>query len=420
MAEATTATSGTLAKSEASGAKSETSGAKSEASVAESEASRVKVEASGQPIPFNDLQAQRRRLGGAIEEAVGRVMEHGRFILGPEVGELENRLAEFAGQAHAVTCSSGTDALALAFMAWEIGQGDAVFVPSFTFAATAGAVARLGATPVFCDVLEDSFNLDPNSFEAAIETARGLGLRPKVVVPVDLYGLPADYDRIVEIAGAQDILVLADSAQSFGATLDGRRTGTLGDACAVSFFPAKPLGCYGDGGAVLTADAEMADRLRSLRAHGGGRDKYDNVRIGLNARLDTIQAAILLKKLDVFAEELDARQRVAARYSQRLEDLVEVPGVPGRAVSAWAQYTIRLNQRDAVADRLRQSGIPTAVYYPLPLNRQQAFLMYPSAPGGTPVADRLAEQVLSLPMHPYLDEPTQDRVVDALHRSLNG
>ncbi len=375
---------------------------------------------SRQPIPFNDLQAQRRRLGGAIEEAVGRVMEHGRFILGPEVGALERRLAEFAGQAHAVTCSSGTDALALVLMAWEIGQGDAVFVPSFTFAATAGAVARLGATPVFCDVLEDSFNLDPRSFEAAVETARGLGLRPKAVVPVDLYGLPADYDRIVEIARTQGILVLADSAQSFGATLDGRRAGTLGDACAVSFFPAKPLGCYGDGGAILTADAEMAERLRSLRAHGGGRDKYDNVRIGLNARLDTIQAAVLLEKLEIFEEELDARQRVAARYTERLGASVEVPSVPEGAVSAWAQYTIRLNQRDAVAERLRASGIPTAVYYALPLNQQQAFREYPSAPGGTPIADRLAGQVLSLPMHPYLDEPTQDRVVDVLRRSLNG
>ncbi len=380
-------------------------------------AEAVTTEVVLEPIPFIDLAAQRRRLGPAIDAALARVFEHGKFILGPEVRELEDRLATFAGQERAVACSSGTDALVLVLMAWGIGPGDAVFVPAFTFAATAEAVALLGATPVFCDVCEDTFNLDSESLEAAIEHARGAGLRPRVVIPVDLFGQPADYGRIEQIAGANALRVLCDAAQSFGAELGGRRVGTFGAAAAVSFFPAKPLGCYGDGGAVLTADPELAEALASLRTHGAGRDKYDNQRIGMNARLDTVQAAILLAKLDIFEDEIVARRRIAACYSEALKDLVDVPGVSAGAASVWAQYTIRLEDRDAVAARLRAEGIPTAIYYPVPLNRQRAYRDYPSAPGGTPVAECLAGRVLSLPMHPYLDEKTQNRVVGSLRRA---
>lgn len=377
-------------------------------------------ETDPEPVPFIDLAAQRRRLGPAIDQAIARVLDHGRFILGPEVEEFEARLAAFAGQNHAITCSSGTDALSLALMAWGIGPGDAVFVPSFTFAATAEAAALLGATPVFCDVTEDTFNLDPESFESAIEEARRLGLRPRAVIPVDLFGQPAAYHRIEAIARANELKVLADAAQSFGAVLHDRRVGSFGDATAVSFFPSKPLGCYGDGGAVLTADPATAETIRSLRVHGAGRDKYENVRVGLNARLDTIQAAILLQKLDIFEDEIEARRRIAARYTEALKDLVEVPGLIEGAGPVWAQYTIRLAARDAVAARLEADGIPTAIYYALPLNRQRAFRQYPTAPGGTPVAERLAGRVLSLPMHAYLDEATQDRVVGGLRRGLAG
>ena len=378
------------------------------------------AEADPGPIPFNDLAAQRRRLGPALDDALARVFAHGRYILGPEVGALETHLATLTGQRHAVTCSSGTDALALVLMAWEIGPGDAVFVPGFTFAASAEGVAWVGATPVFCDVREDTFNLDAASLEAAIQDARGAGLRPKAVVPVDLFGQAADYERIEPIARANGLQVLCDAAQSFGAALHGRRVGGFGDATALSFFPSKPLGCYGDGGAVLTADEETAATIRSLRVHGAGRDEYENVRIGRNARLDTVQAAILLAKLEIFEDEIAARQRVATRYDQALKRLVDIPGSIAGANSVWAQYTIHLNARDTVAARVGADGIPSAVYYPVPLNRQPAYRDYPSAPGGTPVADRLAARVLSLPMHAYLDEATQDRIVKAIQDALAG
>ncbi len=373
-----------------------------------------------EPIPFIDLGAQRRRVGPAIDLAIAKVVEHGKFILGPEVSELETQLAAFAGAEWAVTCSSGTDALALILMAWQVGPGDTVFVPNFTFAATAEVVAWLGATPMFCDVCEDTFNLDPRSLEAAIEHARDAGLSPKAIIPVDLFGQPAEYNRIEEIARANDLKVLVDAAQSFGAVLHNRRVGTFGDATAVSFFPAKPLGCYGDGGTVLCADADLTEVITSLRMHGAGRDKYQNVRIGMNGRLDTIQAAVLLQKLAIFEHEIIARQRIATRYTQALEGLVETPAVIEGALSVWAQYTIRLEGRDGVAERLKTAGIPTAVYYPLPLSRQPAYRDYPSVPGGTPVAERLAERVLSLPMHPYLDEAVQDRIVSALRQALTG
>ena len=370
------------------------------------------------PIPFIDLGAQRRRMGKRVDDAILRVVDHGRYILGPEVGELEDKLAAFGNAAHAVSCSSGTDALMLALMAWEVGLGDAVFVPAFTFAATAEVVALVGATPVFCDVLEDTFNLDPRSFEAAIDHAEANALRPRVVIVVDLFGQPADYDAIAPIAESRGVEILGDAAQSFGASMRGRSVGSLCPVTATSFFPAKPLGCYGDGGAVFTTDASLLERLKSLRAHGGGKDKYDNQRIGLNGRLDTIQAAVLLEKLAIFEDEIEKRQQVAERYNETLGNIVGTPALADGMTSVWAQYTITSERRDAIAAHLRDCGIPTAIYYPLPLNRQTAYRHYPTAPGDTPISDYLAARVISLPMHPYLDHETQDRIVAAVRAAL--
>ena len=372
------------------------------------------------PIPFIDVAAQRRRLGAAIDDAVTRVLNHCQFILGPEVRTFESDLAAFCGARHVVTCASGTDALVLALRAMGVGAGDAVLCPSFTFCATAEVAALVGATPVFVDVDAKTFNIDPNGIAGAVETARQAGLNPKAIIPVDLFGLPADHAAIRAAAAAANLLVLDDAAQSFGATCDNRRLGTFGLCTATSFFPAKPLGCYGDGGAVITDDDRLADIMRSLRVHGQGSDKYDNVRIGLASRLDTMQAAILIEKLKIFPEEIDARNAVARRYNEGLNDVAIVPAVPPGMTSVWAQYTIRVQggRRDALAAELKAERIPTAIYYPIPLHRQQAYKQYPVGKGGVAVSDQLADEVISLPMHAYLDPPTQDRIIDATRRAL--
>jgi dTDP-4-amino-4,6-dideoxygalactose transaminase len=373
-----------------------------------------------QPVPFIDLVAQRRRLGKKIDEAIARVTEHCNFVLGPEVQVFEKELAAFGGAKHAISCASGTDALVLVLMAKNIGPGDAVICPSFTFCATAEVVVLLGATPVFADVDPDTFNINIASAEKAVAKAKSLGLKPKAIVPVDLFGLPADHDAIAKLAKAENLFVLDDAAQTFGAEYKGKRIGGFGHATATSFFPAKPLGCYGDGGAILTDDDELKDIIKSLRVHGQGTDKYDNVRIGLTARLDTMQAAILLEKLKIFPDEIVARQQVADRYAAALQDIAIVPRVPAGYTSVWAQYTLRLRPgvRDGLAEKLKASGIPTAVYYPKPLHRQTAYKQFPMADGGLSVSERLADEVISLPMHPYLDAPTQDRIVDAVRQAL--
>ncbi len=375
-------------------------------------------------IPFIDLQAQRGRIEKQIDSAIARVLAHGSYIMGPEVAELEHQLAEFAGVHHAVACSSGTDALLLPLMAWGIGPGDAVFVPAFTFVATAEAVALAGATPVFVDVLAGTFNMDPASLEKAIDAFAGKSitsealaveeLRPKAIIPVDLFGQPADYDRIVPIAERHGLKLLADTAQGFGASLHGKRTGCFGHMAATSFFPAKPLGCYGDGGAIFTDSDDEAELLRSLLNHGQGRDRYQNVRIGINGRLDTLQAAILIEKLKIFEDEIAARGRIADRYSRSLREVARVPALIPGAASVWAQYTIRVPHRDALAARLKDRGIPTAIYYPTPLSRQEGYRHYPTVPGGTPVSDHLAAEVVSLPMHPYLQPAIQEKIIDAV------
>jgi dTDP-4-amino-4,6-dideoxygalactose transaminase len=372
------------------------------------------------PIPFIDLVAQRRRLGTAIDDAVGRVLNHCQFINGPEVAQLEADLAKFAGAKHVVACASGTDALLMVLMAKGIGPGDAVICPSFTFCATGEVVALTGATPVFVDVIEQTFNMDAASLSRGIAAARKAGLKPRAVIPVDLFGQPADFDAIAPIAEAEGLFILDDAAQGFGASYKGRRLGTFGLATATSFFPAKPLGCFGDGGAILTDDDGLAEILRSIRVHGQGSDKYDNVRLGLTARIDTMQAAILIEKLKIFEDEIAARNRVAERYAQSLANVVTVPRLAEGCTSVWAQYTIRLPNggRDAFAEALKAQGVPTAIYYPKSLHQQTAYRGFPVAEGGLPVSERLSADVISLPMHAYLDEAAQERVVKAVRSAL--
>ncbi len=379
---------------------------------------RARVDSA--PIPFIDVGAQRRRLGTKIDDAIKRVTDSCLFINGPEVAQFENDLAAFCGAKYAVGCASGTDALLLVLMAKGIGPGDAVICPAFTFCATAEVVVLAGATPVFADVHPDTFNIDAASLKRAIETAKRKGLKPKAVIPVDLFGLPADWDAIMPIAKAENLFVLDDAAQSFGATYKGRKLGTIAHATATSFFPAKPLGCYGDGGAIVTDDAALVEVLKSLRVHGQGADKYDNIRIGLTSRLDTIQAAVLIEKLKIFPDEIVARDTVAKRYNKALNDVVIVPQVPDGLTSVWAQYTIRLKPgvRDKLAAALKERGVPTAIYYPKPLHRLEAYKTYPVVDNGIPVTDRLSEEVISLPMHSYLDAPTQDRIIEAVRDAL--
>jgi len=372
-------------------------------------------------ISFIDVMGQRQILGRKIDTAVSRVLQHCQFINGPEVTQLEADLAAFTGAKHVVACASGTDALLMVLLAKGIGPGDAVICPSFTFCATGEVVALLGATPVFADVDSETFNIDVASLKSAIEVARRAGLQPKAVIPVDLFGQPADHDAIADIARAENLFVLDDAAQSFGATCRGKKLGTFRLATATSFFPAKPLGCYGDGGAIFTDDAEFAAILRSVRVHGQGSDKYDNVRLGLTARLDTIQAAILIEKLKIFPEEIIARDRVAKRYNEMLADVCIVPRVATGSTSVWAQYTIRVSKgtRDALATQLKAEGIPTTVYYPKPLHHQTAYKTFPTAEGGLPVSETLSHEVISLPMHAYLDEMTQDRIVEGVRAALS-
>jgi len=371
------------------------------------------------PIDFIDLQAQRRRLGENLNAAVLKAVSDGKYILGPQVIELEKRLSEFAGVKHTVTCANGTDALMIILRAWDIGPGDAVFVPAFTFAASAEVVALVGASPVFVDVLEDTYNIDPASLEAAIAMVKRDGkLKPRVVMPVDLFGQPADYKKIEAICTREKLLLLCDSAQGFGGKLNGRVAGGIGDAATTSFFPAKPLGCYGDGGACFTNDDNLAALLRSIRVHGQGSDKYENVRIGVNSRLDTIQAAVLLEKLNIFPEEIEMREKVAQRYNRKLgaSNSIRVPHVIDGAQSTWAQYTLQVPDRGKLAAALKAKGVPTAVYYPIPLSTQKGYKHFPSAP--TPVSEKLSQSVISLPMHPYLDEATQDRIIEAVLESV--
>ena len=370
-------------------------------------------------IPFIDLQTQRKRLGPQLMRAVENAVEGGQWVMGPQVRELEAKLAEFAGVKHVLACANGTDALMIVLRAWNIGPGDAVFVPAFTFAASAEVVALVGAEPVFVDVFEDTYNIDPKSLEAAIAMLKRDGkLKPRAVMPVDLFGQPADYAALEPVIKREKLLMLCDTAQGFGGLWHGKRTGSLGDAAATSFFPAKPLGCYGDGGATFTNDDGLIELLRSIHIHGQGADKYQNVRIGVNSRLDTIQAAILLEKMKVFPEEIEMREKIARRYSKALgqSNSIRVPHVIDSALSTWAQYTIQVPDRDKLAADLKAKGVPTAIYYPIPMTAQKGYAHYPAAP--VPVSTAIGKRVISLPMHPYLDEKTQDLIIEAVLESV--
>lgn len=374
-------------------------------------------------MQFIDLHAQYERIREPLEHAVSEVMTGGRYIMGPQVTDLEERLAAYVGRKHCVSCSNGTDALTMPLMAWGIGPGDAVFVPDFTFFASAEVVAHTGAVPVFCEVNGRTFNLDAASLENRIRQVLEEGkLTPRVVIAVDLFGQPADYPAIEAVAKKYGLKLLEDGAQGFGGTCGGKRTGSFGDASTTSFFPAKPLGCYGDGGAVFTDDDELAVLLRSIRVHGSNpQDKYDNVRIGLNARLDTMQAAVLHCKLDIFDDELITRDRAAARYTRNLAGKIQTPVVPDGFTSSWAQYTVRLPEGTDRAEIMRlckEQGVPTMVYYPRPMHLQTAFLPLGGRKGDYPVSESCCETVLSCPMHPYLTDENVDHVCEVLLGAL--
>ncbi len=385
-------------------------------------------------MDFIDLAAQQQRIRKTLEEKVLRVMDHGQYIMGPEIKTLEEELAAYTGVKHAISCSSGTDALLMALMAYGVGPGDAIFTTPFTFIATAEVVALLGATPVFVDIDSRTYNIDPEKLELAIsavkennpqlyplpKTKNSQPLTPRGIIPVDLFGLPADYARIRAIAREHGLFVVEDAAQAFGAEYHGKKAGSLADIASTSFFPAKPLGGYGDGGMCFTDSDILADSMISVRIHGKGSDKYDNIRIGINGRLDTLQAAILLAKFSLFPEEVTLRQEVAERYSILLAGNASlvVPYIPEGYRSVWAQYSLLARdaaQRSAIQGALQKEGIPTAVYYPKPLHVQTAFSALGYKPGDFSVSDDCAERIFSLPMHPYLKEDDQKRIAAVIN-----
>ncbi|MFC1585846.1 DegT/DnrJ/EryC1/StrS family aminotransferase [Fibrobacterota bacterium] len=374
-------------------------------------------------MDFIGLKSQYEGLKSGIQERINTVLEHQRFIMGPEVEELERQLAAFAGTRYCVSCASGTDALLMALMSKDVGPGDAIFTTSFSFIATAEVISFLGATPVFVDIDVRTFTMDTEKLKEAVETVKAggkpspgspAGLKPTGIIPVDLFGLPADYEILEPYAKEEGLFILEDAAQGFGSSINGKKAGSFGDVAATSFFPVKPLGCYGDGGAVFTYDDDTAATIQSIRTHGKGSEKYDNVRIGINGRLDTLQAAILLSKLEVFAEEFQTRQDMAARYSEGLKDLVTVPHVPEGYKSAWAQYSVLSPLRGEIMSGLKERGVPTAVYYPKPLHQQTAFAELRYEEGHLPVSEKVSKEIFSLPMHPYLRERDQNEIIDVI------
>ena len=370
-------------------------------------------------MQFIDLGAQRARIRDRLRAAIDGVVDDGRYILGPQVAEFEKKIAAYVGTEHAIACANGTDALLLPLLASGIGPGDAVFVPSFTFAATAEVVALAKAEPVFVDVDADTYNIDIESLEAAIDMVKKDGrLRPKAIIPVDLFGLAADYGAIMAIAKRENMLVVEDAAQSIGGRSDEAMCGAFGHVAGTSFYPAKPLGCYGDGGAMFTDDAALAERLRSFAFHGKGETQYDNIHVGINSRLDTLQAAILIEKLAILEDEMEARRKVAQRYAAGLGDVVKAARNPAHGRSAWAQYAVETQKRDGLKAHLQEKGIPSVVYYVKPLHLQVAYRSFPRTPAGLPVSEALPGRILCLPMHPYLSESDQDRVIETIRNYI--
>lgn len=374
-------------------------------------------------MQFVDLKRQYKLIEKNIEEGIKTVLESQRFIMGPEVEELEEELASFSGSPYALSCSSGTDALVILLMAYGVGSGDAIFVPAFTFFASAECISTVGATPVFVDVDPDTFNIDPDSLRREIEKTKAEGkLNLRGIIAVDLFGLSADYDAISALAKENGLFVLEDAAQGFGAEYHGRKTGSLGDVAATSFFPAKPLGCYGDGGALFVADESLVSLCKSIRIHGQGSDRYDNVRLGMTGRLDTIQAAVLLAKLSLFPEEIEARNRHAATYTEHLQDVIKVPVVPEGYRSVWAQYTLTATdevERDVIVDKLKANDIPVMIYYPIPIHLASAYKHLGYGTGSFPVSESLCKRVFSIPMHPYLEDAEIDLIVQTIREALS-
>ena len=370
-------------------------------------------------MPFIDLRSQYDAIRDDVQVRIQNVLENGQYIMGPEVRQLEDQLAKFVGVESCISCANGTDALQLALLALDIGHGDAVFTTPYTFFATAEAISLVGARPVFVDVNKATFNIEPTRLEEAIDQVKQDGqLEPKAVIAVDLFGLPADYEALEPICRQNGLKLIEDAAQGLGGEINGRMAGAFGDVATTSFFPAKPLGCYGDGGAIFTSDQALAEKIQSLRVHGKGIDKYDNVRVGMNSRLDTLQAAILLAKLRVFEAEIANRQRIASWYSSGLSEFVEAPMVPEGFKSVWAQYTIKCKMRHELVEKLRGHGVPTAIYYPKPLHLMGAYSHFDYRPGDFPISEKLSQEVISLPMHPYMDEELVQEVIHACRQSL--
>jgi len=369
-------------------------------------------------MQFIDLAAQQKRIRPQLEERIKKVLDHGQYILGPEIHELEEKLAAFVNMPYAISVASGTDALLMPLMVEKIGSGNAVFTSTFTFIATAEVIELLGATPVFVDIDPETFNIDPLKLEEAIQRVISeKKLTPRGIIPVDLFGQPADYKAIQSIADKYGLFVLEDAAQSFGASQNGKKAGALASVAATSFFPAKPLGCYGDGGMIFTDEKDICEQLLSIRVHGQGIDKYTNVRVGINGRMDSMQAAVLLAKMEIFAEEIQLRQEVAARYERLLDGIVKVPKVLEENISAWAQYSVLHPRRERLIGKLREQGIPTAIYYPIPLHRQEAFAHLGYGKNDFPIAERIAGEIFSLPMHPYLLPGEQERICALIESS---
>ena len=369
-------------------------------------------------MDFIDLKTQQSKIREKIDKRIKSVLDHGKYIMGPEVFELEEKLSEYVGMKYCISCSSGTDALLIPLMANGIGPGDAVITTPFTYIATAEVISLLGAEPVFIDIYETTYNLNPDGIERAVQDAERKGLNTKAIIPVDLFGLPARYRMINEVAKKYDLMIIEDAAQGFGGAIRGKKAGSFGDVACTSFFPAKPLGCYGDGGAIFTNDEELANKMKSIRIHGSGSDKYENVRIGINGRLDTIQAAILLEKLSIFDEELKLRNIVADYYRNNIVSNFKNPFVPKDYLSAWAQYSLLSkteSKRNEIMYSLSNANIPSMIYYKCPLHLQTVFKKLGYGKGDFPISERVANQIFSIPMHPYLDKDKQNRIIEVLN-----
>lgn len=372
-------------------------------------------------MEFINLKKQFKIIENKINSNISKVLNHGKYIMGPEINELESKLAEYVNVKHAISCSSGTDALLLPLMAKGIGPGDAVITVSFTLVSTAEVISLLGATPIFTDINGCSFNMSSSKINDSIEFAKKNNLNPKAIIPVDLFGQPANYDKINEIAKSHDMWVLEDLAQGFGSSQNGKKSGSLTLCGATSFFPAKPLGCYGDGGAIFTNDDELADVIKSIRVHGKGSDKYDNVRIGVNGRLDTIQAAILLAKLEIFDDEIKSRNQIAKMYNKHLSEVLITPYVRPNNISAWAQYSVLAKnerEREIIQAYLKDNGVPTAIYYPTPLHKQTAYKYLGQSGRGLNISEEVSKRIFSLPMHPYIDEKSILKITNLIKKVL--